>query len=136
MKKRLLIIGGIIVVLIIVGVFIYHYVFHPNHRDIAAEVATTSISATELHKQFAENETHANANYLDQTIMISGAISSMDHQEVILDDKIQINLSSEATQLLESGMLTQIKGRCLGFDELLEVVKIDQAIINQQNQTP
>ena len=48
---------------------------------------------------------------------------------IMLDNKIQIHLLNPEEQSINLGEIITIKGRCVGFDDLLEEVKIDQATI-------
>jgi len=46
-----------------------------------------------------------------------------------LNDKVSVGLESDLIASLKVGASLTVKGRCLGYDELLEIVKIDQATI-------
>ena len=135
MKRKKLILGSLVIVLIL-ALLGYNYVFNPSHRNIANEKAVTSMDALALQKEFQENETRANTRYLDQTIVIEGTVTAIQNNEITLDDSVLIHFDSEKNEPLPIGVTTTVKGRCLGFDELLELVKIDQAITQTKNQTP
>ncbi|MGD1946383.1 MAG: hypothetical protein ACFB0A_09010 [Croceivirga sp.] len=47
-----------------------------------------------------------------------------------MDNRVLVNLLNDATTAFQEGKELIVKGRCVGFDELLLQVKIDQAEIN------
>ena len=71
----------ILILLVISAAFIVSILFfyvYKDHRDIGQEDASFTMSVDELHKQFQTNDSLANASYADQTILISGEITSID----------------------------------------------------------
>jgi len=128
MKKKKVVILGAILVVIAIGGFVYNYTFNSKHRDIANEEATAALSAKELFANFQNNESLATTNYLDNVIEINGNITYVEEDEVVLNDQIQIRFNAGAMPEVKEGEIT-IKGRCVGYDELLEMVKIDQATV-------
>ena len=133
MKRKGLLISILIVSIVLIGGVVYTYVFDGEHRNIANEEATIIVSANKLHADFLANESLATTTYLDKVLEVKGLTTSTQNGEVILEDKIQISISSDVKPTLEKKNIT-IKGRCIGYDELLEMVKIDQAIIiNKDN---
>ena len=70
--------------------------------------------------------------YLDKTIQVSGKISGIDKNLVILDSYITTQISPIKKDL-SIGNEIVVKGRVIGYDELLEELKLDQCtIINKQ----
>jgi hypothetical protein len=122
MKKKVIIIS----VLLIAGYFGYKYLYH-DHRDIKNEKASSTISSVEIVKEFLSDETKANTKYLDKTVEISGKVASISEKEIVLDDKVFGILSEK--QDVKVGDNLKLKGRLIGFDELLEQVKLDQCTI-------
>lgn len=129
MKKSRKLIIGLLLFAIAVSVAAYNYAFNSTHRDIANEQASIAISATELNAQFLNNETLATTKYLDKVIEIEGTITAIESTEVVLDDQVQVSGTSEIGTNQQNGTSLKIKGRCVGYDELLEMVKIDQAVL-------
>lgn len=133
MKKKQVIILILFLAIITAGL-VYNYTFNSKHRNIANEEATITLSANELHAYFLKNEALATTNYLDKVIAISGKITSVETNNVALSDKIQVRFISEGILKHKESASITIKGRCVGYDELLEMVKIDQAVvINKEN---
>ncbi len=132
MKKKVIksLIG--IAVVAIIAFFAYDYTFNSKHRDIASEKATVILSAVELNDAFTKNEKLATSQYLDKVIEIKGKVTEAQMQELTLDKGVLVTLFKTEKTDINTNQQIVIKGRCLGYDELLEVVKIDQAtIINE-----
>lgn len=129
MKKKQIILSAIVLIAIVGALLVYNFVINPEHRDIASEKATVTISATDIHNQFSTNEAEALNKYLDKVIAVSGTISEIETNAIVLEDKIQVGLLPEENTAIKSNTSITVKGRCVGYDELLEMVKIDQATL-------
>ncbi|MFK7832046.1 MAG: hypothetical protein AB8B52_02105 [Winogradskyella sp.] len=129
MKKKTIIILSLIVVAIVIGAGVYDYTFNSKHRDIANEEATLALSANELFSHFQKDELLATTNYLDKVIEIKGNVTAVEDGEVVLNEKIQVRFTNEDLPKLADKTFVTLKGRCVGYDELLEMVKMDQATI-------
>ena len=129
MKKSTKLIIGLVLVSLVIAAAMYNYAFNGSHRDIANEAATEVVSATDLTTQFLNNETLATSKYLDKVIEIEGIVTSIESTEIILNDQVQISTISDIVSTQTNGVSLTVKGRCVGYDELLEMVKIDQAVL-------
>lgn len=127
MKKKWLI---IIPLLIAVGLFAGYKYVYKDHRDIAAEEAEFTLKVSDLQKAFTENDSLANAKYADKTIVVSGKVTSTDNEArtITLDDKLSATMSQQPKSATP-GQLVTIKGRFVGYDDLLEELKMDQVTI-------
>ena len=124
MKK---IVAGFLI--LIFGLFItYKYLYH-DHRDISSEKSLYTLTVKDLLKEFLANESSANRKYLDKAITIKGKITSIDDKNstIVIDDKVFV-IMSELTKI-ELNSNVSVQGRLIGFDSLLEEIKIDQAQI-------
>ncbi len=115
--------------LIVLAVIGYNYLYQ-SHRDIESEDATYSLTATELYAEFETNPLASQNKYLNKTIEISGFISEKNEAEITLEDKAFCQFSIPINKNLDLNSKVNIKGRFIGFDDLLEQVKLDQCIIN------
>lgn len=115
---------------LLVVVLVYNYVYQ-DHRDIGSEVPAFTISAIELSKAFQNNETTATQTYLNQTVLVKGVVSSMDTETAMMKPGIFFALSENknTSETLSFPTVLQIKGRCIGYDSILEEIKFDQAIM-------
>ncbi len=124
MKK--IVIGFLVLIL---GLFIiYKYLYH-EHRDIATETPSYSVTVNQLLKEFTQDETKANSKYLDKSISIKGKVTSIDqaNKSIVLDEKVYVILMNSTGVTLNSEVLVQ--GRLIGYDSFIEEIKLDQAQI-------
>jgi hypothetical protein len=129
MKKKILI-GISISLAIASSVYLYTY---KGHRDISSETADYVVSISGLEKEFSSNGALAYTKYQDKTIELTAQITVIDIESdgIVLDDKVFATFKSSLPKNIVSGKIIKIKGRFLGYDELLEVFKIDQcSLIN------
>ncbi|WP_299120078.1 hypothetical protein [uncultured Winogradskyella sp.] len=129
MKRKKVLVLSAILVAIIVGGVVYNYVFNSKHRDIANEEATVTLSAKQLYSDFENDESQATTKYLDKVIEIQGKITAVEDTGLVLSDQIQVGFDANQMPKLVDGKSITVKGRCVGYDELLEMVKIDQATV-------
>lgn len=126
--KKLLKIAIVIVVLSAAGLYFYLY---KGHRNILSEKSVYVLSVDNLQKEFAVNDSIANSKYLDNTMEIYGKISGLDlpSNAIIIDDKIFATYNKLDVSKLTIGSPIKIKGRFIGYDDLLENYKFDQISI-------
>jgi len=131
-NKKLLLVG--LTLFIIAAIIGYNYIYQ-DHRDIQSEKPVFTLKATDFIKDFQDNEEEATAKYLNKTLQIEGTLSSIDGNSIVVDNVIFFALSEKNTppNLNQINTVVQVKARCIGYDNLLEEVKLDQASI--QNNT-
>jgi tRNA_anti-like len=119
-----------VVVLCAIGYFLYAYLYH-GHRDFATEEAIKLESSDFILAEFQKDEKKANTLYLNKVLEIKGTISQLDTlQKVItLDKKLFASFQEIDFKNLKLQDEITIKGRLIGYDELLEELKIDNCII-------
>ena len=115
-------------VIIIILFLSYNYLYH-EHRNISNEKAVFSITGTKILQDFSVDESKANFKYLDKTVAVKGKITSIDalNKTIIIDEKVFILLKKNS--YVKQNDLINIQGRVIGYDSLLEEIKIDQAEI-------
>ncbi|GAK91699.1 hypothetical protein JCM19297_1651 [Nonlabens ulvanivorans] len=123
MIKKLLIGLLLIGFIAIIG---YNYLYQ-DHVDVNQSKAVASFTATELQELFTDQNLQNDQRALDQIIEVEGKVTNVDKNTILLDDQVFIELSADI-KLYENQVII-IKGRCLGYDDLLEEVKIDQAVL-------
>jgi hypothetical protein len=116
--------------LCVIGYFVYAYLYH-GHRDFAAEEAIKVESSEFILAEFQKDEKKANALYLNKVLEIKGKISQLDTlQKVItLDEKLFASFQEVDFKNLKLQDEITLKGRLIGYDELLEELKIDNCTI-------
>lgn len=131
MKKKNLIFLAVIVIGLIVGTIVYLYTFRKADLSVASRKADIEINASELLKKFTDNETSANAEFLDKVIVVNGLIDkiSEDSTEISVylkspEDMAGVMCGFNKTTIdkstLKSGSNIRIKGICTGY--LMDVV--------------
>lgn len=123
--KKIVIIFVILLVFMLIG---YKYLYQ-EHRDVANEKAVFSVSVKELLNDFIKDEEKANAKYLDKSITVKGKITNVDvvNKSIVIDEKVFVILTKSTNMKLNEEV--SIQGRLIGYDSLLEEIKIDQAQI-------
>lgn len=118
----------LLLIVIVMGVYFYTY---KGHRNIAAEKESYTIAATEIFSEFQANEIDANAKYLDKTIEVRGNLSSVDVEtkSIVINDKLFATFKGELPKTLQRNAKIKIKGRLIGYDALLEELKMDQCVL-------
>lgn len=126
MKKKLLIFGFFI---IFSAFFLYTYVYK-SHRDISSEKESFAVSVVDLKNDFIKNDSLANAKYLNKTIIVLGKISSLDLKNKIVSvDTYLSAVMKESRVSLKYNDSIKLKGRFIGYDDLLEEFKMDECSI-------
>ena len=118
----------IVLVILIIVVFIgYNYVYQ-DHRDIESETAAFTLTAEDITNEFEINPSESETKYLNKTIVISGIITELNENQMTINNKVFCQLNNA-----ENGMLINqninVKGRFIGYDSLLEEIKLDQCYI-------
>ena len=69
--------------------------------------------------------------YKDKTIQISGKITSIDaeNKAIVIDEKLYATFLNILSNDVKVGNQIAIKGRFLGYDDLVEEFKIDQTTV-------
>ena len=124
MKKRIA-----LLLLIIFSFLTYRYVFK-DHRIIENETAEFIVSATDIAQEFSINPINAETKYLNKTIEVTGVISEFSPLQITLNEKVFCQFDNKITSN-KINQKTTVKGRFIGFDSLLEEIKLDKChIIN------
>lgn len=127
-KKTLLAIS--FTVAILCSVYIYTY---KPHRDIPSEKANYVVTIAGLESEFESNDSLAYAKYQDKTIELTETVSAIDlpSKGILLGEKVFATFKDGLPKNIVSGKRLKIKGRFLGYDELLGEFKIDQSSVTQ-----
>ena len=126
MKKNIV----IFIVFLTIGFLGYRYLFGGG-RDYASEEAIKIISLDSIFSEFNKNETSANKIYLNKVIEISGKITQVDadSNSILIDEKVYAAFKKSNFKNLILNENIKVKGRFLGYDDLLEELKIDNCTI-------
>jgi hypothetical protein len=123
----------ILIVLLLVSFgpyYIYQNIIYKDARDINNEKSIVTISAKNLENHYAKNALQADSKYLNKTIEIEGTATEVTDSSMVIDGKVFCKMN-EIVKTNLANKTINIKGRCIGFDDLFGVVKLDQCSIQQ-----
>ena len=122
-----MVLGGILV-LALAGVGLYQYAMHGGARDVAGEKPAYSLTAVALLNEFSTNGEAATKKYLNKTIEVAGEVSDAKDGEIALNGGVRCAGVTTGVSLKEN---VRVKGRVLGYDDMLQEVRLDQCSLNQ-----
>ena len=131
MSKKVKIIGILLVAVLLIGISI-NYVFHGGARDLATEEAEFTVSSKEITGEFATDVAKATLKYSDKAIAVSGKVTAVSDSIVIIDNTIICNFKTPDNSIKNEQSIS-VKGRLVGFDDLMGELKFDQCSINKNN---
>lgn len=128
MKIKTILILFILFIVAVTGVYLYTY---KEHRDIANEKESFTVAVTDIFLEFQANEVNANSKYLDKTIEVRGDLTSVDvaTKSIVINDKLFATFKDFPPKTLQLNAKIKIKGRFLGYDALVEELKMDQCVL-------
>lgn len=111
---------------VVFGVATYKYIYQ-KHRDVQTSETDFERTSEEIYTEFAQNSNQATKKYVNKVITVTGAVSERDANSVTLNNRVVCYFSKKIEKIKNPKI--KIKGRCIGFDELLEVVKFDECSV-------
>ncbi len=117
-------------IVLVVAFSIYYYI-NRDHRNIDTENAAYSLEIAVLQQEFAFNDSLALNKYQDQTIELIAQVTTVDTENkgVVLDKIVFATFNDSLPKDILLGKVYKVKGRFLGYDELLDEFKMDQSSI-------
>jgi hypothetical protein len=96
---------------------------------VSSEEASFKITLADLKADFEKNDSVANTKYLDKAIAIYGEVTSLDLEtdEIIVDSNLSATIKGKVN--VKKGDKVTVKGRFIGYDDLLEEYKMDNCVI-------
>ncbi|AUP80823.1 OB-fold protein [Flavivirga eckloniae] len=117
-----------LIILIAFGIITYQYIYQ-DHRDIETEKPDFVVTAHAIGEEFANASLESEKKYLNKTIIISGVISEVNQNSLTLNDLVFCQFNNAIDRSLKITSKIEIKGRVIGYDDLLEQIKLDQCVI-------
>lgn len=114
----------LITLIALVGYFGYNYMYK-DHRDIKTEVSEIEIAAPYLLERFKKDD---GKDLLNRTITVTGTITQIESAIITIDGNVHCSFGNQVNGF-KNGDRIAIKGRCIGYDDLFEIVKLDQCTI-------
>ena len=123
--KKSRIIALVLLLAVVVGVSAFNYVMHGGGRNLLKEETNFWVSSDALAKEFSSNTTMANTKYLEKAVAVKGIVAEVNNNVITLDNGIVCTLQTTNTAIKKDQVVT-IKGRVLGYDDLMGEIKLDQ----------
>ena len=129
MKKKILL--GISLLLVITSLGLVYLYSYKAHRDISLEKVDYVVTISGLEREFTANEKSAYTKYQNKIIELTASVSTIDtaSKGIVLGEKLFATFKDSLPKKITSGKTLKIKGRFLGYDELLGEFKIDQSSV-------
>jgi len=124
MRKK----GIFVILVLLLGVLAYNYLYQ-DHRDISEETPGFAITSTKIANEFSSNSVLSEQKYIDKTIEVSGMITELNTTDLTLDDAVFSQFPKKISTDLKVGDTLTLKGRCIGYDDLLEQIKLNECTI-------
>ncbi len=110
--------------IVVIGFIGYKYLYK-SHRIIGDEKAIFSATSLALQSEYQNDITATTVKYLDKVVQVEGKVSDVEHSNFTLDDVILCYADTVTMKKVHLGVRLKVKGRSIGYDELLEYVKLD-----------
>ena len=130
MKKKTKILLVLFIAFFAIGFSTYYYVIHAGARNLETETASFLVTSTSITSEFTSDLNAANKKYLEKAVSISGKITTLNDSILVLDNTIFCNLKNSEKSLKTNQNIT-VKGRIVGYDDLMGELKLDQCFINK-----
>lgn len=129
-KKKYLVIASIAILICCGGFYFYNNVLYKEGRNIEKEMPSYSLTSKNLINEYKNNISESDLKYLNKTIQVEGEITEVSDSILTLDSSIFCTFDKKIDNP-KVGTKVTLKGRCIGFDELMEEIKLDQCSIIQ-----
>ncbi len=125
-KKAKIIIGALVAIALVA--FTINYVFHGGARDLAAEDTAFTVTSKALTIEFTTDLAASNKKYLEKAVAITGKVTEIAATQIIVDNTVVCSLKTPDTTIKKDQNVI-IKGRLVGYDDLMGEIKLDQCFI-------
>ncbi|WP_300567577.1 hypothetical protein [Flavobacterium sp.] len=127
MKFKWILILLLFLILVWVG---YSYIYK-EHRNISTENSMKISSVENIFNEFKQDENKANKRYLDKVIQVKGKVTQVDsiQKTITIDEKLFSSFQKVDFESCKLNSTLVIKGRFIGYDDLLEELKMDNCVI-------
>ena len=132
MKKKKIIILVSLLSFLAVSTTIY-FIWNKPHKNYFNAPVDISIEGTKLNEYYQNDLMDSNLKFLDKILLVSGPVTKLNSRLVIIGDNIVCSLDS--SHVLDTSIKLydeiSVRGRCIGYDDLFEEVRIDHCFIMQ-----
>lgn len=130
MKSKTKMIILIIILLIVAGYFGFRHLVYGGARDLTKEETAFTVTSDSLVQEFTTHQDVANQKYLEKAVAVSGLVTEVDSTEITLNNTVICVMKEPVNQELTNKNI-EIKGRVVGYDDLMGEVKLDECFITK-----
>lgn len=123
MTKRTYLFFGLVFTVLLLGSG-YFYLYK-GHRNIGEEDVDYSLTCEQFKREYRNGIVITTAKYLDKVIELEGKVTDVENSSLILDSVVLCYADSITMSQVRLGTIIKVKGRSIGYDELLEYIKLD-----------
>lgn len=115
-----------LIILANLGLFIGYKIIYKPHQTVASQQAAFIGLADDFKSEIAYNQ----EKWQNAIVQLQGMMTDADEQGIMMSETIYCQFSNlESLKSLSSGTEITIKGRFIGYDDLLEEIKLDNCDI-------
>ena len=130
MKKKFKIIFISLAIFSLVAFWSYNYLMHGGERNLENEDAAFIVSSDQITKEFTTNINQANKKYLEKAIAVQGVVTEIIENQIIIGNSVVCTFEKPTNSIHKNQNIT-VKGRVVGYDDLMGELKLDQCFINK-----
>lgn len=119
-----------IIIFTVLSYFTFNYIMYGGARDIQKEEAVYIVTSKAIIKEFSKNTNVATKKYIDKSIEIKGVITSVNDSLISIDESVLCKMNEINISTVIVGKNVSVKGRVIGFDDLMGEIKLDECVIN------
>ena len=121
--RKILFIG---LAILAIGAFVGYKILYKPHKKTIDQKAAFVGNSEDFKKQVAQNQ----LKWQNAIVELKGKVTNLDKQGFSLNESIFCQLEdSLMIQKIKPQMAITVKGRFIGYDDLLEEIKLDQCIV-------
>ena len=116
----------ILLLLVLLMGFFYFFTYRKTHTDWTKIKPQISLSAKELLQRYQISEKN---NLNNIVVQVSGTVTALEDSLYILDKAVVCKPAADIKFNINKKEFVTVKGRCLGYDELLMEVRLDHVVV-------
>jgi hypothetical protein len=126
MKRRNIFL--LVIVVLVAGTYVGYKYLYKEHRDIQSEAPSLTLESAVLFNLF---QTEQADQALNKTLVVTGFIKEIESTSITLEGGVRC-IFEVLPKGQTLGQKIDIKGRCIGYNDLFEIVELDQCQITDR----
>ena len=124
----------IIFIIIFLSISVILIITYSPHKNWSNEKIEFSLNSKELSSLYINDSKIANTIYLNKFIEVIGKVTSIEKNIIIIDESIVCSLdpSKKINSNFVINNIYKVKGRCIGFDDLFNEVRLDYCSLSTE----